>query len=66
MKIEEIVEGMFVEDIWFSFHDGIYSEPWGEGTVTHITKTRVVVFFEHKEKVIYDEQHLQFLKKRHT
>lgn len=61
MKIENLVEGMFVEDKWFSFHDGVYSEPWGKGVVVHKTKSRVVVFFDQKEKVVYDKQHIQFL-----
>ena len=65
MKIEDLVKGMYVEDTWFSFHDGTYSEPWGKGVVSHITKTRAVVIFEHAEKVVYDKQHVQFLEPCH-
>ena len=66
MKIEDLVKGMYVEDAWFSFHDGIYSKPWGKGVVSYITKTRAVVIFEHAEKVVYDKQHVQFLKPYHN
>lgn len=62
MKIEELVKGMYVQDAWFSFHNGVYSEPWGEGVVTHVTKTRVVIIFTNEGNVVYDEQHVQFLK----
>ena len=63
MKIDELRSGMAVKDTWFSYHNGLYSEPWGEGIVAHVTKTKVVVKFECEGNVVYDEEHLRYLEK---
>jgi len=52
MKFSELEVGMKVVDRWFS--------RWGEGRVTKLLKTRVVISFDDGDTT-YDKGHVQFL-----
>ncbi len=63
MQYAKLRKGMKVQDVWFSYHDGTWSEPWGGGVVKKVLKTRVHIEFEFEGNVVYDIPHLQFVKR---
>lgn len=57
MNIQNIKVGDSVKDTW-------YFKKWGIGEVTRVLKTRVYIKFSKRDiPIVYDKEHLQFLKK---